>query len=336
MSAQDPELSAALGWPGGISDPVLDRTRLLQMVAALMQDKLWEDHRVKHLWDHVQEQAEPVQEQDVEDAIEAAYWHFDARKKGLNEWAYAPQSERDAFKAEARKLVRGYFPTRQAQDTKREMLAVADAFIRGKRSAQEQAEPDHETRAEIAEQQVVQLAEERDHYRHLWQRAQQAEPRNQCRRGGRCQYAIDHGAEGMGHCPKGKCVVAQHTQPAEDRDVAQSNLRVMKEMFREQAEPEQPGAWVASKDGRVIYDDASTDDGLLRVSGDFENDEQRVRYAQRIVDKLNAAPPQRTMVPLTEDEIHHATGHCGVSRYTAINIARAVEKASWEKNHGQA
>jgi len=35
MTTQDPELSAALGWPGGISDPVLDRTRLLQMVAAL-------------------------------------------------------------------------------------------------------------------------------------------------------------------------------------------------------------------------------------------------------------------------------------------------------------
>lgn len=40
----------------------------------------------------------------------------------------------------------------------------------------QQAEPDHETRAELAEQQVVQLAEERDHYRNLWQKAQQAEP----------------------------------------------------------------------------------------------------------------------------------------------------------------
>ena len=58
---QDPELSAALGWPGGISDPVLDRKVLLQMVAALMQDKLWEDHRVRHLWDQAQEQAAPVQ-----------------------------------------------------------------------------------------------------------------------------------------------------------------------------------------------------------------------------------------------------------------------------------
>jgi hypothetical protein len=35
VNTQDPELSAALGWPGGISDPALDRTRLLQMVAAL-------------------------------------------------------------------------------------------------------------------------------------------------------------------------------------------------------------------------------------------------------------------------------------------------------------
>ena len=30
----------------------------------------------------------------------------------------------------------------------------------------------------------------------------------QCRTDGRCQYAIDHGAEGMGHCPKGECVMS--------------------------------------------------------------------------------------------------------------------------------
>ena len=34
---QDPELSAALGWPGGISDPVLDRETLLQQVARLVE-----------------------------------------------------------------------------------------------------------------------------------------------------------------------------------------------------------------------------------------------------------------------------------------------------------
>jgi len=34
----------------------------------------------------------------------------------------------------------------------------------------------------------------------------------ECRTDGRCQYAIEHGAEGMGHCPKGKCVMpAQRT-----------------------------------------------------------------------------------------------------------------------------
>lgn len=26
-----------------------------------------------------------------------------------------------------------------------------------------------------------------------------------CRNDGRCQYAIDHGAEELGHCPPGKC-----------------------------------------------------------------------------------------------------------------------------------
>lgn len=26
-----------------------------------------------------------------------------------------------------------------------------------------------------------------------------------CRNDGRCQYAIDHGAEGLGACPVGKC-----------------------------------------------------------------------------------------------------------------------------------
>lgn len=28
-----------------------------------------------------------------------------------------------------------------------------------------------------------------------------------CRTDGRCQYAIDHGAEGLGHCPVGRCAM---------------------------------------------------------------------------------------------------------------------------------
>ena len=34
-----------------------------------------------------------------------------------------------------------------------------------------------------------------------------AHPDYPCRNDGRCQYAIDSGAEGMGHCPKGRCVM---------------------------------------------------------------------------------------------------------------------------------
>jgi hypothetical protein len=34
-----------------------------------------------------------------------------------------------------------------------------------------------------------------------------------CRADGRCQYAIDSGAEGDGHCPKGKCVMPDTFTP---------------------------------------------------------------------------------------------------------------------------
>ena len=46
-------------------------------------------------------------DQAVEDAIEQAYWRFDARRKGDREFGGRPQSERDAFKAEARVLAYG-------------------------------------------------------------------------------------------------------------------------------------------------------------------------------------------------------------------------------------
>jgi hypothetical protein len=37
-----------------------------------------------------------------------------------------------------------------------------------------------------------------------------------CRTDGRCQYAIDHGAEGMGHCPAGQCCTP--AQPLTERE----------------------------------------------------------------------------------------------------------------------
>ena len=279
MTAQDPELSAALGWPGGTSDPVLDRKTLLQIVAALREaaqqalealkfstpnprsidddyaEQGWKEHiaALAALRAALVQQAEPVQDQDVEDAIEAAYWQFDCRKKGLNEWASAPQSERDAFKAEARKLVRGYFPTRQAQDTKREMLAVADAFIRGKRAA-----------------------------------------------------------------------LAQQAEPVEPVAWKQGNLVT----FNEDPCPVLGGLFVQFWDGEEV---------AARV---YANDFKALR--QRCA-KVNTAPPQRKLVPLTAQELDGVIErHVGGSEitddmYTSMEqFARAIEKASWEKNHGQA
>ena len=42
--------------------------------------------------------------------------------------------------------------------------------------------------------------------------AKRRDPNYPCRSDGRCQYAIDHGAEGMGHCPAGKCVMPEESR----------------------------------------------------------------------------------------------------------------------------
>lgn len=51
-----------------------------------------------------------------------------------------------------------------------------------------------------------------------WQASRAATPQSVervCRDDGRCQYAIDHGAEGLGHCPKGKCAMPSAPTDAE-------------------------------------------------------------------------------------------------------------------------
>ncbi len=45
---------------------------------------------------------------------------------------------------------------------------------------------------------------------------------------------------------------------------------------------------------------------------------------------LHTAPPQRKLVPLTEAEIEHI----GITHQSLRQVARAVERAVWEKNHG--
>jgi len=45
-------------------------------------------------------------EEILEAMLEGAYWDFDARRKGYGDWKGMPQSERDAFKAVVRGLMR--------------------------------------------------------------------------------------------------------------------------------------------------------------------------------------------------------------------------------------
>lgn len=44
----------------------------------------------------------------LEDALEAAFWRFDARRSGYADWKVSPQSVRDAFKGEVRSLLADY------------------------------------------------------------------------------------------------------------------------------------------------------------------------------------------------------------------------------------
>lgn len=56
-----------------------------------------------------------------EDRIEDAFWRFDARHKGYNQWKAAPMSERDAFKAEMRNAL-------AAEKTRAQMRLVAQGW----------------------------------------------------------------------------------------------------------------------------------------------------------------------------------------------------------------
>ena len=58
-----------------------------------------------------QAEQEPV---DLSDALEAAFWEFDARRKGYGKWKHQPQSERDAFKGAAASVSA---PVQQAKTT---------------------------------------------------------------------------------------------------------------------------------------------------------------------------------------------------------------------------
>ena len=76
--------------------------------------------------DELPERAEPS-DQDFEDKLEAAYWQFDSRRRGLTEWKGLPQSERDAFKNEVRTFLASLQP-KQSNEGLKEQTVVAIAF----------------------------------------------------------------------------------------------------------------------------------------------------------------------------------------------------------------
>ena len=88
-------------------------------------------------------------------------------------------------------------------------------------------------------------------------------------------------------------------------------IPALRAALAQQAEPEEPVAQ---------YSDIVSDGGM-----DPRN-------------KYDTAPPQRTMVPLTEEEINRID--VCIDESTPLKegkslFARAIENASWEKNHGQ-
>ena len=79
---EDPELSAALGWVGGISEPVLDRKVLLRRVAELARDM---QVKTKRAWDVGYDSGlKAASERRLTDAEIGEVW-FAAKIPGLTE-----------------------------------------------------------------------------------------------------------------------------------------------------------------------------------------------------------------------------------------------------------
>jgi hypothetical protein len=83
---EDPELSAALGWVGGISEPVLDRKALLRRVAEIARDM---QAKTKRAWDvgydsGLKAASEFAAERRLNDAEIGEIW-FNAKMPGVTE-----------------------------------------------------------------------------------------------------------------------------------------------------------------------------------------------------------------------------------------------------------
>lgn len=77
-----------------------DYNSAAEFCAAAMMDGGYQHVSITPLDRRNEIPARPVADEITDGQAEHAYWQFDARRKGYAEWRGAPQSERDAFKAE--------------------------------------------------------------------------------------------------------------------------------------------------------------------------------------------------------------------------------------------
>ncbi len=141
--------------------------------------------------------------------------------------------------------------------------------------------------------------------REAWAEASAFAASGQCRSDGRCQYAIDHGAEGMGHCPQGKCCMLL-PEPAYkhiDGDTNDADL-LWAEIHHLRAALQGPA-------GFATWQDAATDERIRRIKVGaalrdlLEIDDARIATgaftpnaeAQRRIDAARAALTKALPVP---------------------------------------
>ena len=261
IQATDPELSAALGWPGGISDPVLDRKTLLQMVAAMRLAS--------------------------QQALEAL--KFSTPNPRSIDDDYAEQGWKEHIAA---------------------ITALRAALV-------QQVEPAQELVAKMTAGRAVYFMER-------FKREEKLLGPNE-------QAALDFVIS----------MLEQQAEPARERVsmdeykrlqglVTSQGIRLMEYESKQpqQAEPVEPVAWRS--------ENANPPGGYVI----FQQYPQALADLGKPIQPLYTAPPQRKLVPLTEEEIFKIENDIPddviSDRAWTICLTRAVEKAVWEKNHGQA
>ena len=99
-SEEDEALSAALGWPGGISDPILDRAALLRLAATATVELA----SMRQCFEAADRERSELRARAERAEADAALW--EERAQEVSDRAFKAEAERDALRA-ALELYRG-------------------------------------------------------------------------------------------------------------------------------------------------------------------------------------------------------------------------------------